>query len=81
MECTPSRDKLADTVVGVIFWISAWQLVQLLTDHLPKKKKILIFTALVVITILILAAIYTRRVRPVPSESSSSSESDARSTN
>jgi uncharacterized membrane protein YsdA (DUF1294 family) len=56
-------ENLGNTVAGVVFWIGAWQLAQLLTEHLPKKKKIQIYFVLALLSLIVLVVIYSNRQR------------------
>jgi uncharacterized membrane protein YsdA (DUF1294 family) len=58
-------ENLGNIVAGVIFWIGAWQLAQLFTEHLPKKKKIQVYFVLTVLSLIVLAIIYANRRRRV----------------
>ncbi len=47
-------NETSDVVIGVIFWIGAWQLATLLTERLSKTQQIIIFAIITVISLILI---------------------------
>lgn len=45
-------DDTADLVVGVIFWIGAWQLATLLSEKLSKQAQIIIYLIITIVSLI-----------------------------
>lgn len=47
-------EETSDVVVGVIFWIGAWQLATLLNEKISKRTQIIIYSIVTLISLVII---------------------------
>lgn len=47
-------DETSDIVVGVIFWIGAWQLVSLLNEKISKRTQFIIYSLITIISLIMI---------------------------